>query len=145
MSLPIPNGLIPVAMAAPSPPLEPPGVFSLFQGLNVLPLNGLSVSRRNPISGKLVLPIGIAPAPNILSTKGVFLGGIDSARNGRPLVVGVPTKSMFSLIVIGTPWKGLFLSSSLALSAFLANSVADSSRVTVMAFISGFTSSILLR
>ena len=103
MSLPIPNGLIPVAIAAPSPPLEPPGVFSLFQGLNVLPLKGLSVSKRKPISGKLVLPIGIAPAPNILSTKGVFLGGIDSARNGRPLVVGVPTKSMFSLIVIGTP------------------------------------------
>ena len=103
MSLPIPNGLIPVAIAAPSPPLDPPGVIALFQGLKVLPLNGLSVSRRIPISGIFVLPIGIAPAFSILSTRGLFLGGIDSARKGSPLVVGVPTKSIFSFIVIGTP------------------------------------------
>ena len=99
----MPNGLIPVAIAAPSPPLEPPGVTALFHGLNVLPLNGLSVSKRIPISGIFVLPIGIAPACNILSTKGVLRGGIDSARKVRPFVEGVPTKSMFSFIVIGTP------------------------------------------
>ena len=103
MSLPKPKGLIPVAIEAASPPLEPPGVRALFQGLNVLPLNGLSVSRRMPISGRLVLPIGIAPAPSIRSTIGAFLGGMDSAKRGIPLVVGVPIKSMFSFIVKGTP------------------------------------------
>ena len=94
---------MPEAIAAPSPPLEPPGVIALFQGLKVLPLRGLSVSKRMPISGIFVLPIGIAPAFNILSTKGAFLGGIDSASIGRPFVVGVPTKSIFSFMVIGTP------------------------------------------
>ena len=103
ISLPIPNGLIPEAMAAPSPPLEPPGVTALFHGLNVLPLRGLSVSKRIPISGIFVLPIGMAPAFNILSTNGAFRGGMDSARRGRPFVVGVPTKSIFSFMVIGTP------------------------------------------
>ena len=90
-------------MAAASPPLEPPGVNSLFQGLKVLPLKGLSVSKRMPISGKLVLPIGIAPASIIRSTIGAFLGGIDSANRGTPWVVGVPLKSIFSLMVKGTP------------------------------------------
>ena len=103
ISLPNPNGLIPVAIAAPSPPLEPPGVSFLFHGLNVLPLKGLSVSKRIPNSGKLVLPIGIAPAANILSTMGAFLGGIASAIRGIPFVVGVPIRSIFSLIVKGTP------------------------------------------
>ena len=103
MSFPKPKGLIPVAIAAASPPLDPPGVKSLFQGLKVLPLKGLSVSRRIPISGRLVLPIGIAPAPSMRSTMGAFLGGIDSANRGIPEVVGVPIKSIFSFIVKGTP------------------------------------------
>ena len=145
MSLPKPKGLIPVAIEAASPPLEPPGVNALFQGLNVLPLNGLSVSRRMPISGKLVLPIGIAPAPSMRSTMGAFLGGIDSAKRGTPLVVGVPIKSMFSFIVKGTPWKGLFLSSSPAESASSASLRADSSKVRVIALMPGFTSFILLK
>ena len=131
-------GDIPVAIAAASPPLDPPGVNFLFQGLNVRPLNGLSVSRRNPISGRLVLPIGIAPASSIRSTIGAFFGGNSSAKNDRPLVVGKPSKSIFSLIVKGTPCKGLSFSSLEALSLLIANSKADSSKGIVIALISGF-------
>ena len=61
-SLPSPSGVIPVARAAASPPLEPPGVSDAFQGLSVAPCNSLSVCQRSAISGRLVRPIGIAPA-----------------------------------------------------------------------------------
>ena len=50
MSLPKPNGLIPLAIAEASPPLDPPAVLVLSQGLRVRPLNGLSVSILNPSS-----------------------------------------------------------------------------------------------
>ena len=43
-SLPIPSGDIPAAMAAESPPDDPPGVRSTFQGLLVRPVTRLSVS-----------------------------------------------------------------------------------------------------
>ena len=41
MSVPISNGVIPAASAAAAPPLEPPGVRSIFHGLLVLPNSGL--------------------------------------------------------------------------------------------------------
>ena len=45
-SLPRPNGVIPVASAAASPPLEPPAVRSGFHGLRVRPCNHESVWTR---------------------------------------------------------------------------------------------------
>ena len=48
---------IPAAAAAEAPPLEPPGVFALFQGLRVVPVKALSVTPFQPNSGVVVLPI----------------------------------------------------------------------------------------
>ena len=52
----------PAATAAPLPPLEPPGLRSVFQGLRVIPKAGPSVSPMIASSGVLVLPITTAPA-----------------------------------------------------------------------------------
>ena len=43
-SVPRPSGDMPAAIAADSPPLEPPGVRSRFQGLFVRPVRRLSLS-----------------------------------------------------------------------------------------------------
>src|ERR1700676_1725583 len=61
-SLPTPLIEHPAAMAAASPPLEPPALRDNSQGLLVLPLARLSVSYAIKNSGVLVLPSTIAPA-----------------------------------------------------------------------------------
>src|ERR1039458_9835229 len=61
-SLPMPAADIPDAMAAASPPLEPPGVQSRSQGLLVRPCNKFSVSYAINISAAFVLPRMMAPA-----------------------------------------------------------------------------------
>ena len=103
MSLPSPRGDIPDAIAEPSPPDEPPAVRSGCHGLRVSPCRGLSVLILSPSSGRLVRPIGIAPAERRRSTRGASVGEIRSAKTGSPWVVGVPATSTFSLIVQGTP------------------------------------------
>ena len=50
------KGTMPLATAAPDPPLEPPGVTFRFQGLRVGPCNSGSVIPISPNSGVLVLP-----------------------------------------------------------------------------------------
>jgi hypothetical protein len=52
----------PAATAAALPPLEPPGLRSVFQGLRVIPNAGPSVSPMIASSGQLVLPMTTAPA-----------------------------------------------------------------------------------
>ena len=42
-SLAVPNGIAPAATDAAVPPLDPPGVRSVFQGLRVTPWSGLAV------------------------------------------------------------------------------------------------------
>ena len=59
-SLPRPSGLIPVARAAASPPLDPPAVRCGFHGLRVRPCKAESVCTRRAKSGRLVRPNGIA-------------------------------------------------------------------------------------
>jgi hypothetical protein len=61
-SLPRPSGLMPVARAAASPALEAPAVRDRSQGLIVGPYSSLSVCQRSAKVGRLVRPIGIAPA-----------------------------------------------------------------------------------
>ena len=51
----------PAATAAALPPLEPPALRSVFQGLRVMPKAGPSVSPMMAPSGRLVLPITTAP------------------------------------------------------------------------------------
>ena len=106
MSLPNPSGDIRAPIAEPSPPLEPPGVSAGFHALPVRPRSRLLVSMRSPSSGRLVRPIGMAPAASIRSTIGAFAVGSASASTVSPLVVGVPSRSMFSFTVIGTPCSG---------------------------------------
>ena len=105
-SLPRPSGVMPVARAAPSPPLEPPGVRDASHGLRVAPCIALSVCQRRAKSGRLVRPIGIAPAARRCATAGASTAGTASARGTTPWVVGEPATSTFSLTVIGTPWSG---------------------------------------
>jgi hypothetical protein len=53
---------MPAAIAADSPPLDPPGVRSRFQGLFALPVRRLSVSVEYENSGRFVFARRIAPA-----------------------------------------------------------------------------------
>jgi hypothetical protein len=56
------TGAMPAATAAPAPPEEPPGVWSVFQGLRVAPKRSDSVHEMAPNSGVAVLPIRTNPA-----------------------------------------------------------------------------------
>jgi hypothetical protein len=75
VSFPRPSGVMPVASAAASPPLDPPGVRDWFHGLTVAPHSSLSVCQPIAKSGRLVQPIGIAPAARIRSTAGASMAG----------------------------------------------------------------------
>jgi hypothetical protein len=55
-------GQRPAATAAALPPLEPPTLRSVFQGLRVMPKAGPSVSPMIASSGQFVLPTITAPA-----------------------------------------------------------------------------------
>ncbi len=57
-SVPRASGAMQADTAAAEPPLEPPAVFSGFQGLLVGPHSGLSVMPFQPNSGVVVLPSG---------------------------------------------------------------------------------------
>src|ERR1700731_2530932 len=61
-SLPMPIGDMPAAIAADSPPDEPPGVRSRFHGLLVRPVTRLSVSVHAENSGILVFARAMPPA-----------------------------------------------------------------------------------
>src|SRR5688572_17047897 len=61
-SEPCASGPSPAATAAPAPALEPPVVISVFQGLRVLPVSGLSLRAFHPNSGVVVLPSMTPPA-----------------------------------------------------------------------------------
>src|SRR6202166_4916304 len=76
-SLPMPIGERPAAIAADSPPLEPPGVRSRFHGFLDNPVTRLSVSCQAENSGRLVFASGIAPAAlkrvtTVASLSGMF-------------------------------------------------------------------------
>src|SRR5262252_8055536 len=55
-------GPMPVATATAAPPLEPPQLSAVFQGLRVAPNTALQVLPPAPNSGVFVLPTTIAPA-----------------------------------------------------------------------------------
>src|ERR1700738_5355981 len=84
-SLPIPIGDRPAAIAADSPPLEPPGVRFKFHGFRDKPVTRLSVSCQAENSGRLVFASGIAPAAlkrvtTVASFSGMFPAKILDAR-----------------------------------------------------------------
>ena len=135
-----------VASATASPPLEPPAVRAGFHGFRVSPCRELSVWTRSAMSGRFVRPIGIAPAARIRSTTGGSKGATAFANALTPQVVAVPAKSMFSLIVNGTPCNGPSRSPAAILrSASAACFLASSARTLTIAFTFGLTASIRRR
>jgi hypothetical protein len=145
-SLPMPMGDIPAAIAADSPPEDPPGVRSRFQGLLVRPVTRLSVSVHPENSGRLVLASAIAPAALNRATAVASVSGRKPANNLVPRWVGMPAVSRESLMVNGTPCRGP--SSAPAPTASSAASASrkafSASRVT-MALIFGLTSTMRSR
>src|SRR5271154_5086309 len=74
-SLPTPPAEHPDAIAAASPPLEPPEDRSKFHGLEVFPLKELFVSYAIKYSGVFVFPRTIAPAARRRATSGASCKG----------------------------------------------------------------------
>jgi hypothetical protein len=78
-SLPIPPAEQNEAMAAASPPLDPPGVRSRFHGLLVRPVMKLSVSKVDRNSGVLVFPRNSAGGAQAGDGGGVLGGFVSQA------------------------------------------------------------------
>src|ERR1700682_2985252 len=74
-SLPTPPAEHPEAIAAASPPLEPPAVRERSQGLLVLPVSALLVSYAMRNAGVLVLPMIMAPPAFSRATSGASWRG----------------------------------------------------------------------
>src|ERR1700735_4101358 len=102
-SLPTPPAEQPAAMAAASPPLEPPGVRKRSHGLFVCPYNKLSVSYAIRNSGTFVFPRMMAPAERSLFTSGASSEGTFPFRRKLPHSQGNPTTSIELFMEIGTP------------------------------------------
>ena len=105
-SLPVAMVQSPAAKAAPAPPLEPPGVRSVFQGLRHGSLTLFSVVPDCPNSGVLVLPRTIAPAAFTRSTTIESISGTRSRNRADPSVVGMPLLISKSLMEMGMPCSG---------------------------------------
>ncbi|GAA3212048.1 hypothetical protein GCM10020216_017010 [Nonomuraea helvata] len=105
-SFPRPMAAMPAATAAPSPPLEPPGLRTTVQGFRVSPKSWLLVYPPIVRSGMLLCPIGMASAARSRATEGESASATLSRNLGTPWVVGTPSTSRFSLTVNGTPASG---------------------------------------
>ena len=102
VSVPRENDTSPAETATAEPLLDPPGISLASKGLR-----GVPYGERVPTSpvanwSRFVLPIGIAPAAKSLSTTGADVCGVKE-NAGHPAVVGVPARSMLSLIAKGMP------------------------------------------
>ena len=82
-SLPMPIGDMPAAIAADSPPEDPPGVRSRFQGLLVRPVTRLSVSVHAENSGRLVFARRIPPAALNRATAVASVPGTDGQKMSK--------------------------------------------------------------
>ncbi len=146
MSLPMPSGDMPVAIAAASPPLDPPGVRDGSQGFIVAPCRSLSVCQRKPKSGMLVRATTMAPAAFRWRMTGASRSAIECRRLTTPCVVAEPSTSMFSLTVMGRPWSGPTGSpDATRRSARSAAASASSANTAVTAFTAPLMASIRSR
>src|SRR5262245_64337676 len=92
-SLAVATGTRPAATAAADPPLDPPGVRSVFHGLRVTPHAFVLVKLRVPNSGAAVLPTGMAPAARRRATCGESSAtGPRSLNTSQPNEVGMPAQ-----------------------------------------------------
>src|SRR5579864_858543 len=83
-SLPCASQTSPVASDTAPPPVEPPQVSEVFQGLRVRPNTSLNVLPPAPNSGVLDLPITTPPLRSIRSTSGCDFAGTWLAKIGEP-------------------------------------------------------------
>ena len=103
-SVPTCSAPIPSAAATAAPPLEPPGVRAMSQGLRATWPSGLSVTAFQPNSGVVVLPSSTAPASRSRAE-----AGASAAAGGWLSVVWLPRRAVQprvrirSLMVAGTP------------------------------------------
>jgi hypothetical protein len=81
-SLPCAIGTSPAATAAPDPPLDPPGVRSVFHGLRLAPWRG-SLTGRIPYSGRLVVPTTTNPASRSRRTTCASWGATKSCMSSQ--------------------------------------------------------------
>jgi len=83
-SVPIASGPHPAATEAAAPPLDPPLVRSLFQGLRVMPDTGLSAVSLYPDSQVVVLQVRMAPADRSAETTAASTVGTRFLLAGAP-------------------------------------------------------------
>src|SRR5579864_4471958 len=102
-SLPTPPAEHPAAIAADSPPLDPPAVRVRSQGLFTRPYIELSLSYAIRNSGTFVFPRMIAPAPRNRATSGASVSGVLPFRSTLPHSHGSPATSIELFTVTGTP------------------------------------------
>ena len=134
----------PAATAAALPPLEPPGLRSVFHGLRVIPKAGPSVSPMIASSGQLVLPMTTAPAARSRRTSSLSCdAGVKFA--AVPQVVTSPVTSSTSFTAIGTPSSGRSSPAPRRPSACCASTSARSSMTLRNAFSCGSSRSIRSR
>src|SRR5580700_5719066 len=105
-SLLTPPAESPAAIAAASPPLDPPAVRERFHGLLVRPYKRLSVSQAISSSGVLVTPRITAPAARNRATSGASPDARYPARNRDPASQRCPATSIEDLMERGTPCSG---------------------------------------
>src|SRR5262249_60968065 len=105
-SLPTPPADIPEAIAAASPPLEPPAVRDLSHGLLVRPYSRLSVSHAISSSGQFVVPRMTAPAFRNRTTGVASHAATYPALSRVPASQRSPATAMELLMLTGTPCSG---------------------------------------
>src|SRR5581483_5984386 len=93
-SLPTPPAEQPLAMAAASPPLDPPAVREMSQGLLVRPYSRLSVSHAIRSSGVFVVPRITAPVSRKRDTSGASPVATIPLRNFVPASQRKPATSI---------------------------------------------------
>ena len=140
------SGPMPAATATADPPLEPPGVSRVSQGLRVTPNSGASVSSLCANSDVVVLPTMIAPAFLSRSTATASASGTLSAIRREPQVVRSPAVLMMSFTDTGTPCSAPSTSPrATAASACCAAFIALSRSTVMKAFRVGCVSSMRRR
>ena len=93
MSVPVPSTAKLAAMAAPVPPLDPPGVRVRSYGFRVWPPSELTVVPLHASSIRFALASTIAPASRNRRTMKPSAGGTDAASVTEPPVVGMSAVS----------------------------------------------------
>src|SRR5260370_11287540 len=104
MSVPIATVSIPVATAAALPPLDPPGVTPVRQGLLVAGKMALVVPTAAASSGRLVLPRIAAPAARARATGTVSAPAMRSRPTTLPSVHGIPATRRLSFTASVPPY-----------------------------------------